>query len=64
MAVLRVGSVVFEWDDDKAASNLSKHGISFFEAVSIFCDSRSRLKRDLVHSDEEDRLALHLSGEW
>jgi len=26
----------FEWDDEKNASNLQKHGIRFEEAVSIF----------------------------
>ena len=31
----------FEWDDQKAASNLSKHGVSFDEAVSIFGDVRA-----------------------
>ena len=25
----------FEWDDQKAASNLQKHGVSFDEAVSV-----------------------------
>jgi hypothetical protein len=58
MAVLRVGSVVFEWDDDKAASNLSKHRISFLEAVTIFRDDSGLLKRDVVHSDEEERFLL------
>ena len=28
----------FEWDVQKAASNLRKHGISFDEAVSVFAD--------------------------
>jgi uncharacterized DUF497 family protein len=28
----------FEWDDDKAASNLTKHGVSFEDARSVFRD--------------------------
>jgi len=36
MAVFKIGNVIFEWDDEKAALNLSKHGISFFEAATIF----------------------------
>jgi uncharacterized protein len=28
----------FEWDSDKAASNLRKHGISFPEAATVFAD--------------------------
>ena len=26
----------FEWDEEKAASNLSKHGVSFLAAAAIF----------------------------
>lgn len=28
----------FEWDDDKATSNLRKHGISFVDACVVFRD--------------------------
>lgn len=28
----------FEWDSVKAASNLEKHGVSFFEAATVFAD--------------------------
>jgi uncharacterized DUF497 family protein len=28
----------FEWDSDKAASNLRKHGVSFPEAATVFAD--------------------------
>ena len=28
----------FEWDDDKAASNFEKHGVSFEESRSVFRD--------------------------
>jgi len=28
----------FEWDSDKAASNLAKHGVSFAEATTVFAD--------------------------
>ena len=28
----------FEWDSDKAASNLVKHGVSFPEAATVFAD--------------------------
>jgi hypothetical protein len=28
----------FEWDQDKAASNLSNHGVSFDEAMTVFID--------------------------
>jgi hypothetical protein len=28
----------FEWDSEKAASNLLKHGVSFPEAATVFAD--------------------------
>ncbi len=31
----------FEWDDDKAASNLRKHAVSFDEAQTVFTDDFS-----------------------
>ncbi len=31
----------FEWDDQKATSNLLKHGVSFDEAVSVFGDGQA-----------------------
>ena len=58
MAVLTIGGVVFEWDDEKAASNLNKHGISFLEAVTVFRDKAGILKRDIAHSTNEDRFLL------
>ncbi len=30
----------FEWDEEKAESNLKKHGVSFDEAATIFNDPR------------------------
>jgi uncharacterized protein len=30
--------MVYQWDNDKAATNLSKHGIDFADAVSVFAD--------------------------
>jgi uncharacterized DUF497 family protein len=28
----------FEWDSEKAAANLAKHGVSFSEATTVFAD--------------------------
>ena len=30
--------VLFEWDDNKAASNIQKHGVTFEEATEVFFD--------------------------
>jgi uncharacterized protein len=48
----------FEWDERKAAANPKKHGVSFEEAKSAFCDERARLIDDPDHSEDEDRFVL------
>ncbi len=45
----------FEWDDAKARTNLSRHGVSFDEAESVFGDPLSIDVPDPLHSDDEDR---------
>jgi uncharacterized DUF497 family protein len=47
--------LTFEWDEAKASDNLSKHGVSFAEASTVFADPLSRTIPDPLHSDEEDR---------
>jgi uncharacterized protein len=48
-------SLKFEWDRRKATSNLSKHGVSFEEALTVFGDSLARIFDDEDHSIEEQR---------
>lgn len=45
----------FEWDDQKAASNLHKHGVSFDEAVSAFGDALALTFSDTDHAEVEER---------
>ena len=45
----------FEWDDEKAARNLAKHGVSFHEAATVFGDPLSITYYDPNHSENEDR---------
>lgn len=45
----------FEWDPDKAGSNLAKHSVSFHEAATVFGDPLSHTFDDPDHSDEEQR---------
>ena len=40
----------FEWDDDKARSNLKDHGISFDEAKTLFVDPLAHIFDDESHS--------------
>ncbi|MBE9162373.1 BrnT family toxin [Tychonema sp. LEGE 06208] len=48
----------FEWDENKAAVNLSKHGISFEEARTVFDDRLYVDFYDPDRSDEEDRYII------
>jgi len=47
-------SVHFEWDRDKARANLSKHGLSFEEASTVFADPLSMTIIDPVHSSGKE----------
>jgi uncharacterized DUF497 family protein len=44
--------MTFEWDADKAARNLAKHGISFPEAALVFADPRRLTITDTRHTFE------------
>jgi uncharacterized protein len=46
---------VFEWDANKAATNLLKHGVSFNEAVTVFADPDALDGPDVAHSAQEAR---------
>ncbi|MEX0863825.1 MAG: BrnT family toxin [Acidimicrobiia bacterium] len=48
----------FEWDPDKADSNLRKHDVSFDEAATAFADPLSSTIPDPDHFTEEDRFVL------
>ena len=48
----------FIWHDQKAKSNVTKHGVKFEEAKSVFSDEYARLKHDPNNSIEEDRYLL------
>ena len=45
----------FEWDPEKASDNLSKHGVSFEEAATVFRDPLSATGTDPDHSVGEER---------
>lgn len=48
----------FTWDPRKAARNITKHGISFDEATTVFYDPTALIISDPDHSTEEDRFVL------
>jgi uncharacterized DUF497 family protein len=47
--------LIFEWDEDKASSNLQKHKVSFEEAKTVFNDPLLLTYPDIFSSVEEDR---------
>lgn len=48
----------FEWNSDKAASNLSKHSVSFEEAKTVFDDPLYVDFYDPDHSEDEERYLI------
>jgi hypothetical protein len=50
--------VWFEWDENKAAQNLAKHGVSFEEAMTVFGDPLSDTFNDPDHSTDEHRFII------
>ena len=48
-------SLEFEWDDDKAASNLRRRRIDFEQAILVFSDPAAVDIFDDIHEYGEDR---------
>lgn len=46
----------FVWDNNKALSNIRKHGVSFEEASSVLADFLSVTIPDPLHPGNEERL--------
>lgn len=55
----------FTWDAVKAASNITKHGVSFAQAAAVFADALALTVFDAEHSEFEERwftLGMTASG--
>jgi uncharacterized protein len=50
--------VEFEWDPNKAESNLKHHGVSFHEAATVFDDPLSITVPDPDHALDEERYVI------
>ena len=48
----------FEWDENKARSNIAKHGVSFEEAATVFGDPLSLSIPDPAHSQAEQGFVI------
>ena len=53
-------TVRFEWDPNKAASNLRKHGVSFQTAVLVFADPSALVMQSHVEIGEERWLVIRV----
>ncbi len=52
----------FDWDDDKAISNLAKHGVAFETAKEVFSDPNALIEVDHSSFDEERWRNIGLGG--
>ncbi len=48
----------FQWDENKAETNLTRHGVSFGEAATVFGDLRALTIPDPAHSEAEQRFVI------
>jgi len=48
----------FEWDEAKAVTNFTKHGVTFEEAATVFGDPLSYTFDDPDHSVDERRFLI------
>ena len=53
-----MGELRFEWDENKNAVNIIKHGLSFEEAKEVFEDDNAILFDDPDHSIGEERFLI------
>src|SRR5437879_8883948 len=49
------GYVGFDWDEGNAGKNWSRHGVADFESEEIFFNQPLVVRRDVGHSQGEDR---------
>ncbi len=52
----------FEWDVNKAKSNITKHKVSFEDSASVFRDKNMISLFDDEHSESEDKMGKYWYG--
>jgi len=52
----------FEWDVDKNRQNISKHGVSFEDAIKIFEGFTFDVSDDRFNYDEERTISIGIAG--
>ena len=48
----------FEWDEEKAAANVKRHGVSFEDATTVWDDYFNIELFDHTHSEAENRFLM------
>lgn len=56
------GSVIFEWDEDKAILVHQEHSVTMQEAASVFFDENALILEDTRHYGERRLLAIGISN--
>ena len=46
--------ISFQWDENKAQSNVLKHGITFEEAAEVFFDPLHQIGDASIHDEQRD----------
>ncbi|MFN6460933.1 MAG: BrnT family toxin [Nostoc sp. DedVER02] len=52
--VYRLQGVEFEWDENKAQSNIEKHGVKFEEATEVFFDPFYQVGDATANNEQRD----------
>lgn len=55
--------MAFDWDPNKEAGNIAKHGISFTEAQQVFSDDYLELEDERVYGEERLRVIGRIRSE-
>lgn len=56
--------MTFEWDDDKAAANAKKHGVSFHEAATVFGHMKKAERDELRPEYRREDLGRGVRGKY
>jgi hypothetical protein len=56
--LIEIAGQTVNWDEEKNRANIKKHGISFYEAATVFKDENALYIPDDKHSDHEERVIV------
>lgn len=60
----KVDGIDFEWDSEKAAANVAKHGVAFQEACEVFLDPFVQTVDARDVDDEAREAVVGLTKKW